>query len=131
MLQTAQCTSPTQVVSCKHLLLWYRACCPLRGLWNSTLQSPIYLVWDCAMGLWNRAWYSRFYVCVLFFQDRVSLCGPGCPRTHYVDQAGFEIKDPPAPASQYSLFFTMFQATSSATQFYLIILLRERRAEAE
>ena len=27
-------------------------------------------------------------VWVFFFQDRVSLCRPGCPRTYSVDQAG-------------------------------------------
>jgi hypothetical protein len=30
------------------------------------------------------------FVCFLFFQDRVSLCSPGCPGTHSVDQAGLE-----------------------------------------
>jgi hypothetical protein len=34
------------------------------------------------------------------FRDRVSLCSPGCPGTHSVDQAGLELRDPPASASQ-------------------------------
>jgi hypothetical protein len=29
----------------------------------------------------------------LFFRDRVSLCSPGCPGTHSVDQAGLELKE--------------------------------------
>jgi hypothetical protein len=29
-----------------------------------------------------------FHVLVLVFSDRVSLCSPGCPGTHSVDQAG-------------------------------------------
>jgi hypothetical protein len=33
-------------------------------------------------------------------QDRVSLCSPGCPGTHSVDQAGLKGRDPPASASQ-------------------------------
>jgi hypothetical protein len=37
---------------------------------------------------------------VFFFQDRVSLCIPGCPGTHSVDQAGLELRNPPASASQ-------------------------------
>jgi hypothetical protein len=37
---------------------------------------------------------------VLFFQDRVSLYSPGCPGTHFVDQAGLELRNPPASASQ-------------------------------
>jgi hypothetical protein len=32
--------------------------------------------------------------------DRVSLCSLGCPGTRFVDQAGFELRDPPASASQ-------------------------------
>jgi hypothetical protein len=37
---------------------------------------------------------------VLFFPDRVSLYSPGCPGTHFVDQAGLELRNPPASASQ-------------------------------
>jgi hypothetical protein len=36
----------------------------------------------------------------LFFRDRVSLCSPGCPGTHSVDQAGLELRNPPASASR-------------------------------
>jgi hypothetical protein len=36
----------------------------------------------------------------LVFQDRVSLYSPGCPGTHFVDQAGFELRNSPASASQ-------------------------------
>ena len=34
------------------------------------------------------------------FRDRVSLCSPGCPGTHVVDQAGLELRNLPASASQ-------------------------------
>jgi hypothetical protein len=34
--------------------------------------------------------------CFFVFQDRVSLCSPGCPGTHFVDQAGLELRNPPA-----------------------------------
>jgi hypothetical protein len=30
---------------------------------------------------------------VWFFRDRVSLCSPGCPGTHSVDQAGLELRN--------------------------------------
>jgi hypothetical protein len=41
------------------------------------------------------------FVCLfLFFQDRVSLYSPGCPGTHYVDQAGLELRNPSAYASR-------------------------------
>jgi hypothetical protein len=29
-----------------------------------------------------------------------SLCSPGCPGTHFVDQAGLELRNPPASAYQ-------------------------------
>jgi hypothetical protein len=32
--------------------------------------------------------------------DRVSLFSPGCPGTHFVDQAGLELRNPPASASR-------------------------------
>jgi hypothetical protein len=44
------------------------------------------------------------FVCLvgfcLFFRKRVSLYSPGCPGTHFVDQAGLELRNPPASASQ-------------------------------
>jgi hypothetical protein len=42
------------------------------------------------------------FVCLvgwLVFRDRVSLCSPGCPGTHFIDQAGLELRNPPASAS--------------------------------
>jgi hypothetical protein len=47
--------------------------------------------------------FLRFFCFVLFFlffRDRVSLCSPGCPGTHSVDQAGLKLRNPPASASQ-------------------------------
>jgi hypothetical protein len=41
-----------------------------------------------------------FFFCFLFFRDRVSLFSPGCPGTHFVDQAGLKLRNPPASASQ-------------------------------
>jgi hypothetical protein len=40
------------------------------------------------------------FVFVFVFRDRVSLCSPGCPGTHFVDQAGLELRNHPASASQ-------------------------------
>jgi hypothetical protein len=42
----------------------------------------------------------HFFVCLFVFQDRVSLCSPGCPVTHFVDQTGLELRNPPASVSQ-------------------------------
>jgi hypothetical protein len=42
-----------------------------------------------------------FFVCLFcFFETGFPLCSPGCPGTHSVDQAGFEIRNLPASASQ-------------------------------
>jgi hypothetical protein len=35
-----------------------------------------------------------------FFLVRVSLYSPGCPGTHFIDQAGLELRNPPASASR-------------------------------
>jgi hypothetical protein len=40
------------------------------------------------------------FVFVFVFSDRVSLYSPGCPGTHCVHQAGLELRNPPASASQ-------------------------------
>jgi hypothetical protein len=40
------------------------------------------------------------FVFVFVFRDRVSLYSPGFPGTHFVDQAGLELRNPPASASQ-------------------------------
>jgi hypothetical protein len=44
-------------------------------------------------------WFCLF-VCFCFFEDRVSLYSPGCPGTHFVDQAGLELRNLPASASR-------------------------------
>jgi hypothetical protein len=47
--------------------------------------------------------YRPVFVCLFVcfvFRDRVSQYSPGCPGTHFVDQAGLELRKPPASASQ-------------------------------
>ena len=41
-----------------------------------------------------------FVVLLFVFQNRVSLCSPGCPETHSVDLAGLELRDLLASASR-------------------------------
>jgi hypothetical protein len=45
-------------------------------------------------------YFILFYFIILFFQDRASLYSPGCPGTHSVDQAGLELRNPPASATR-------------------------------
>jgi hypothetical protein len=40
-----------------------------------------------------------FFFFFLVFRDRVSLYSPGCPGTHFVDQAGLKLRNLPASAS--------------------------------
>ena len=44
--------------------------------------------------------FCLFVWLVLVFQDRISLCIPGCPGIHFIDQAGLELRNPSASASQ-------------------------------
>jgi hypothetical protein len=39
-------------------------------------------------------------IIILVFQDRVSLYSSGCPGTHFGDQSGLELRNPPASASR-------------------------------
>jgi hypothetical protein len=46
---------------------------------------------------------SFLFVCLfdwLVFRDRVALCSPGYPGTHFVNQAGLELRNSPASASR-------------------------------
>jgi hypothetical protein len=58
---------------------------------------------------------------VCFFQDRVSLCSPGCPGTHSVDQAGLELRNPPASASRV-LGLKVCATTPGPTLTFLCII---------
>jgi hypothetical protein len=40
------------------------------------------------------------FIYFLAFQDRGSLCSPGCPGAHFVDQAGLELRNSSASASE-------------------------------
>ena len=44
--------------------------------------------------------FSAFCFVLFCFQDKVTLCSPGCPGTHSADQASLELRNPPASASQ-------------------------------
>jgi hypothetical protein len=70
---------------------------------------------------------ARHFVClfvlvfiVFVFRDKVSLYSPGCPRTHFVDQAGLKLRNLPASASQ------VLRLKACATTPGDIFLLRKR-----
>ena len=74
------------------LLTWILSLCPLINL-------AILLIF-----LKNQLLVLLIFVVVVVvfvvFQDRVSLYSPGCPGTHFVDQAGLELRNLPASASR-------------------------------
>jgi hypothetical protein len=51
--------------------------------------------WSLNFLLWSSHCAFFFFP----FRDRVSLCSPDCPGTHFVDQTGLELRNPPASAS--------------------------------
>lgn len=59
--------------------------------------------------VWLFSWVFLFCVGFLFFQDRVLLCGSGCPGTCSVDQAGFEL-------TQFRLLLLGFKACTATAQ---------------
>ena len=65
---------------------------------------------------------GNFLFCfVLVFRDRVSLCSPGCPITHFVDQAGLEPRNPPASASHV---LGLKACATTAQQKFLYLFLQ-------
>jgi hypothetical protein len=56
----------------------------------------------------------------LVFEDRVSLGSPGCPGIYSVDQAGLELRDPCASASQV-LGLKMCATIAQPVSFFVII----------
>jgi hypothetical protein len=62
-----------------------------------------------------------FVFCFLFFPDRVSLYSLGCPGTHFVDQAGLELRNPPVSASQ--VLGLKVCATTAWPPFYFYFIL--------
>jgi hypothetical protein len=61
---------------------------------------------------------GNFFFSFLVFRDRVSLCSPGCPGTHSVDQVGLELRNLPASASR--VLGLKVCATTPGTSNFLI-----------
>jgi hypothetical protein len=60
-----------------------------------------------------------FVLFCFVFRDRVSLCSPGCPGTHSVDQTGLELRNPPTSASQV---LGLKACTTTAWHFIFVCL---------
>jgi hypothetical protein len=58
---------------------------------------------------------------VLFCFETGFLCSPGCPGTHFVDQAGLKLRNPPASASQV-LGLKAYTTAPGSTPVFIVCL---------
>ena len=68
-----------------------------------------------------------FFVFVFVFRDKVSLCSPGCPGTHSVEQAGLELRNPPASASQVLVLKVCVTTARLYSSSYTKVLKRKNQ----
>ena len=91
---------------------------------NKTMTQLLHLFWWLCTGLWTRFFHRPElgmgwgFGQLFFFRDRVSLCSPGCPGTHSVDQAGLELRNLPASAPQV-LGLRVFDTTAQQVMRFL------------
>jgi hypothetical protein len=74
---------------------------PAQGMFSAGLFPPERN--DTILHLVFFLFFFVLFCFVLFcfvFRDRVSLYSPGCPGTHFVDQACLKLRNPPASASR-------------------------------
>jgi hypothetical protein len=57
---------------------------------------------------------------LLVFLRQGFLCGPGCPGTHFVDQAGLKLRNSPASASQVLGLKACATTPGSLSKFYTV-----------
>jgi hypothetical protein len=72
---------------------------------------------------------KKIFFCFFVFQDRVSLCSPGCPGTHFIDQAGLELRNPSASTSQVLGLKVYATMPGSILIFIMNVLLFQLEAE--
>ena len=68
----------------------------------------------------NYTFFTLFCFVLFCFGDRVSLCSPGCPGTHSVNQAGLKLRNLPAFASQV---LGLKVCTTMARLYFLLYIL--------
>lgn len=72
---------------CQELNSGLHAC--LASTLSTTHQTPSFVLWIFIPST-SITSSKMVFVYLGFFGDRVSLCSPGSPRTHVIDQAGLE-----------------------------------------
>jgi hypothetical protein len=89
------CWTFFQVLLCHSVFLRWEYC--QISQWASVYMFPEFSIPWC---FGAHCLFFFFFFFFFFFLDKVSLCCPGCHRTHSVDQAGLELRNPPASASR-------------------------------
>jgi hypothetical protein len=101
-------------------------CCGPRKVLNTDHTG-----WWEGEGVWPKwcgpSCFLEVLLLTFFFSwDRVSLYSPGCPGTHFVDQAGLKLRNPPASAS-WVLGLKVCATTPGSASYFLIAEYREGR----
>ncbi|GAB1299382.1 ATPase family AAA domain-containing protein 2 [Apodemus speciosus] len=102
MIREAKRTAPS-IVYVPHIHLWWEIVGPTLKATFTTLLQTIPSFAPVLLLATSEKPYSALPEEVLL---RVSLYSPGCPGTHSVDQAGLELRNPPASASRVQELFT-------------------------
>ena len=95
--EQAEAASETTKLGCSSLLSW--ALAPWPSHHSHLLLAMGYHLPSSFDLFWLLVFVFLFF-CFFFSRGRVFLCSPGSPGTHSVDQAGEELRNPPASASQ-------------------------------
>jgi hypothetical protein len=90
----------------------------LQSTWLSKILEEVRSLFFVGYPLLSPPGSSRELQTFFFSWDRVSLCSPGCPGTHFVDQAGLELRNPPASASQVLVLKACATTAGQATNFW-------------
>jgi hypothetical protein len=65
----------------------------------------------------------QFFFLFVFSRQGVALCSPGCPGTHFVDQAGLELRNLPVSASQVLGLKTCATTTQLTSYIFFLELI--------
>jgi hypothetical protein len=102
----------------------------MRSLWvlvkvQSLVPSFHLVLGDIESQVPSYYYYYLFIIIIIIFfffwffkTGFVSLCSSGCPGTHSVDQAGLELRNPPASASQVLGLKVCATTTRPGSQFF-------------
>jgi hypothetical protein len=99
---------PWSVYMLKTITTLHRHLCVMRGLWKCFVVVVSFRSTNDNSGTEWMSYCASFFFFFFFFGfwffetgfHRVSLYSPGCPSTHFVVQAGLELRNPPASAFQ-------------------------------